>query len=234
VRWRPEGTLEFLGRLDQQLKLRGFRIEPGEIETVLSGHPAVRTAVVIAREDAPGDVRLVAYVVPEGTSVDGSELRRVLEQRLPEYMVPAAIVVLESLPLLPNGKLDRRALPAPDGSEPGGREDYVAPRTPLEEMLAGIWAKVLRLERVGIRDNFFALGGHSLLATQVISRVRTAVGIELPLHALFEDPTIAGLATRVGSELLTASSSAGPVLAPLPREAYRGGGTGAPSATEDG
>ena len=234
ARWRPDGTLEFLGRLDQQLKLRGFRIEPGEIETVLGQHPAVRTAVVIAREDVPGDVRLVAYVVPEGAPVDGGELRRFLEQRLPEYMVPAAIVVLESLPLMPNGKLDRGALPPPDSTEPRDREDFVAPRTPVEEMLAGIWATVLRLERVGIRDNFFALGGHSLLATQVISRVRTAIGIELPLHALFEDPTVAGLATRVGSELLTASSLQGPVLARLPREAYRGVGSGALPRTEGG
>jgi len=234
ARWRPDGTLEFLGRLDQQLKLRGFRIEPGEIETVLGRHPAVRTAVVIAREDVPGDTRLVAYVVPDGEPLDVGELRRFLEQRLPEYMVPAAIVVLESLPVMPNGKLDRRALPPPDRTEPTDREGYVAPRTPVEEMLAGIWATVLRLERVGIRDNFFALGGHSLLATQVISRVRTAIGIELPLHSLFEDPTVAGLATRVGSELLTASSSQGPVLARLPREAYRGEGSGALPRTEGG
>jgi acyl-coenzyme A synthetase/AMP-(fatty) acid ligase len=234
VRWRPDGSLEFLGRLDQQLKLRGFRIEPGEIETVLSQHRAVRTAVVIAREDVPGDVRLVAYVVPEGTPVDTGELRRALEQRLPEYMVPAAIVVLESLPLMPNGKLDRRALPAPDSIGPDGREDYVAPRTPVEEMLAGIWTSVLRLERVGVHDNFFALGGHSLLATQVISRIRTAIGIELPLHVLFEDPTVAGLATRIGSELLAASSSQGPVLARLPREAYRGESSGALPRGNDG
>jgi acyl carrier protein len=149
-------------------------------------------------------------------------------------MVPAAIVVLESLPLSPNGKLDRRALPPPDRTEPADREDYVAPRTPVEEMLAGIWATVLRLERVGIQDNFFALGGHSLLATQVVSRVRTAIGIELPLRALFEDPTVADLATRVGAELLTASSSQGPVLTGLPREAYRAGGAGALPGTESG
>jgi amino acid adenylation domain-containing protein len=234
VRWRPDGTLEFLGRLDQQLKLRGFRIEPGEIEAVLGQHAAVRTAVVIPREDVPGDTRLVAYVVPDGVPPDVGELRRLLEQRLPEYMVPAAIVVLESLPLSPNGKLDRRALPPPDRTEPADREDYVAPRTPVEEMLAGIWATVLRLERVGIQDNFFALGGHSLLATQVVSRVRTAIGIELPLRALFEDPTVADLATRVGAELLTASSSQGPVLTGLPREAYRAGGAGALPGTESG
>ena len=228
VRWRPDGALEYLGRLDQQLKLRGFRIEPGEIETVLGRHPAVRAAAVIAREDVPGDMRLVAYVVPDGLPLDGGELRRFLEQHLPEYMVPAAIVELESLPLSPNGKLDRRALPAPDDTDSRGRDGYVAPRTPVEEMLAGIWASVLRLERVGIRDNFFALGGHSLLATQVVSRVRTAIGVELPLRALFEDPTVADLATRVGTELMVATSSPGPVLTRLAREAYRAGGSDAP------
>jgi amino acid adenylation domain-containing protein len=226
ARWRPDGTLEFLGRLDQQLKLRGFRIEPGEIETVLGRHPSVRTAVVSAREDAPGDKRLVAYVVPEGEPPDSGALRHFLEQRLPEYMVPAAIVVLKSLPLSPNGKLDRRALPPPELTEPADREDYVPPRTPVEAMLADIWATVLRLERVGIRDNFFSLGGHSLLATQVVTRVRTAIGVELPLRALFEEPTVADLATRVSSALLTASSSQGPVLTRLPRETYRGGESG--------
>jgi hypothetical protein len=154
-------------------------------------------------------------------STDTGELRRFLEQRLPEYMIPAAIVVLDSLPLTTNGKLDRRALPPPDSTEVAGRADFVAPRTPVEEILASIWATVLRLERVGIRDNFFAIGGHSLLATQVVSRIRTAIGIELPLQALFEHPMIADLATRVSSELVTASASRGPVLARVPREAYR-------------
>jgi amino acid adenylation domain-containing protein len=234
VRWRPNGTLEFLGRLDDQLKVRGFRIEPGEIETVLAQHPAVRTAVVIARDDVPGDMCLVAYVVLHGAPMNVGELRRFLEQRLPEYMVPAAIVVLESVPLSPSGKLDRRALPPPDRTEPTDREGYVAPRTPVEEMLAGIWATVLRVERVGIRDNFFALGGHSLLATQVVSRVRTEIGIELPLGALFEEPTVAGLATRVGSALLAESFSQAPLLTPLPREPYRRGESSTLPRTESG
>jgi acyl carrier protein len=221
VRWRPDATLEFLGRLDYQLKIRGFRIEPGEIEAVLGQHPAVRTAVVSPLRDLPGDVRLVAYVVPVEGPPHGGELRQFLEQRLPEYMMPAAIVILESLPLTINGKLDRGALRPPDGIDGVSREGYVAPRTPVEEILASIWATVLRLERIGIRDNFFALGGHSLLATQVISRIRNAIGIELPLRALFEYPTIAGLAGRVATELLTASPSREPVLARVPREGYR-------------
>jgi acyl carrier protein len=149
-------------------------------------------------------------------------------------MVPAAIVVLKSLPLSPNGKLDRGALPPPELTDPADREDYVPPRTPVEEMLAGIWAAVLRLDRVGIRDNFFALGGHSLLATQVVSRVRTAIGIELPLRALFEEPTVADLATRVASALLTAASSQRPVLTRLPRETYRGEESSTLSRTENG
>jgi amino acid adenylation domain-containing protein len=230
ARWRPDGTLEFLGRLDQQLKLRGFRIEPGEIEAVLGQHPAVRSAVVSAREDAPGAVRLVAYVVSEKTPTTGDELRSFLEQRLPGYMVPDAIMFLESLPLTPNGKLDRRALPAPDGID--DRQDYAAPRTPIEEVVAGIWAGVLRLERVGVRDNFFAIGGHSLLATQVVSRIRAEVGIELPLRALFEDPTVAGLATRVTAELLSAPAAREPALVRLPRETYRLNDTSNPSRTE--
>jgi amino acid adenylation domain-containing protein len=195
VRWRPEGILEYLGRLDEQVKVRGFRIEPGEIEAVLSAHAEVREARVIVREDAPGDRRLVAYVVG-GVAAD--ELREHLRRGLPEYMVPSAYVVLEALPLTPNGKLDRKALPAPElGS---AEEKYVAPRTPVEEVLAGIWAEVLRLERVGVEESFFELGGHSLLATRVVSRVRELFGVELPLRVLFERPTIAGLARAVEDE----------------------------------
>jgi amino acid adenylation domain-containing protein len=220
ARWRADGSLEFLGRLDQQLKLRGFRIEPGEIESALGQHPGVRASVVVAREDSPGDVRLVAYVVPETVPPISDELRSFLEHRLPGYMVPDAIVFLAALPLTANGKLDRGALPAPD-SAPGGQDDYVAPQSPVEELLAGIWAGVLRLERVGVRDNFFAIGGHSLLATQVVSRIRTVTGVELPLRSLFEDPTVSGLAARVSNELLMASAAREPALVRLPREAYR-------------
>ncbi|HEU4561478.1 MAG TPA: phosphopantetheine-binding protein, partial [Longimicrobium sp.] len=172
----------------------GFRIEPGEVEAVLSDHPEVREAVVVVREDAPGDRRLVAYVVAE-EEVSPAEVRAHLTGRLPEYMVPSAVVVLASLPLTPSGKVDRRALPAP-GYE-ADAERYVAPRTPTEEVLVGIWAEVLRLERVGVHDNFFELGGHSLLATRMASRIRAAFAVELPLRALFEGPTVAELAGRV-------------------------------------
>jgi len=224
ARWRPDGNLEFLGRLDQQLKLRGFRIEPGEIETALHQHPEVRTAVVVAREDSPGDVRLVAYVVPEKASPSSDELRGFLEQRLPRYMMPDAVVALTTLPLTANGKLDRRALPAPDDA-PAAPDDYAAPQDPVEQLLADIWAGVLRLPRVGVRDNFFAMGGHSLLATQVVSRIRTEMGVELPLRALFEDPTVGALAARISNELLMASAAPEPALVRLPREVYRANGS---------
>ncbi|HEU4559040.1 MAG TPA: amino acid adenylation domain-containing protein, partial [Longimicrobium sp.] len=192
ARWRADGALEYLGRLDGQVKVRGFRIEPGEVEAALRQDAGVAECAVVAREDVPGDRRLVAYVVGEARA---EALRARLRQSLPEYMVPAAFVVLERLPLTPNGKLDRKALPAPDLAS--AEETYVAPRTPMEEVLAGIWAEVLRLERVGARDNFFELGGHSLLATRVVSRIRAVFGVEMPLRAVFEGPTVAGLAVRV-------------------------------------
>jgi amino acid adenylation domain-containing protein len=197
ARWRADGMLEFLGRVDQQVKIRGFRIEPGEIEAVLRRHAQVREAQVIVREDVPGDRRLVAYVVGDA---EPGVLRENLLRELPEYMVPAAFVMLETLPLTPNGKLDRKALPAPEYAADADR--YVAPRNPVEEELARIWAEVLRLERVGVEESFFELGGHSLLATRVVSRVREVFAIELPLRALFEKPTVAGLAPEVKSLVL--------------------------------
>ncbi|HEY3570402.1 MAG TPA: amino acid adenylation domain-containing protein, partial [Thermoanaerobaculia bacterium] len=193
VRYRPAGELEFLGRIDHQVKVRGFRIELGEIEAALSRHPAVRQVVVTVREDG-GDKRLVAYLVAVPPPAAG-ELREHLRQSLPEYMIPAAFVVLDSLPLTPSGKVDRKALPAPETGL--AEEAYVPPQGPVEELLAGIWAEVLRLPRVGARESFFSLGGHSLLATQVVSRVRAALGVELPLQRLFETPTVAGLARAV-------------------------------------
>ncbi len=192
LRWKADGRLEFVGRVDEQVKVRGFRIEPGEIEATLSAHAEVREARVIVREDEPGEQRLVAYVVGR---VDADAMRGHLRQSLPEYMVPGAFVVLDVLPLTPNGKLDVKALPAPDRASAEGR--YVAPRTPTEEVVAEIWAETLRLERVGVTESFFELGGHSLLATRVISRVRRVFGVEVPLRALFEGPTAAELAGRV-------------------------------------
>jgi amino acid adenylation domain-containing protein len=197
ARYLPDGNIEFLGRLDHQVKIRGFRIELGEIETVLVQHPALRVAVVLAREDLPGDKRLVAYVVPEGEPTTTTELRHFLQQRLPEYMLPAAFVMLDALPLTASRKVDRRALPAPDWARPELEQAFVAPRTPVEEALAGIWSQILGVERVGIHDDFFELGGHSLLATRVMARVRDDFRMALSLRSLFEAPTVAGLASLI-------------------------------------
>ncbi|MGK3959181.1 non-ribosomal peptide synthase/polyketide synthase [Sorangium sp. So ce118] len=218
-RWLPDGTLEYLGRLDHQVKVRGFRIELGEIESVLVQHPSVREAVVVAREDAPGDKRLVAYVVAREAPLPAvSELRSYVQSKLPEYMVPAAFVELSALPLTANGKVDRKALPAPDQAQTGQGSTLVAPRTPVEEVLAGIWAEVLHLERVSVLDSFFDLGGHSLLATQVLGRLRPVFGVDVPLRALFDAPTVAGLATHVEAALGQGALSTAPPLVPVPRE----------------
>jgi amino acid adenylation domain-containing protein len=211
VRWSARGELEFLGRVDEQVKVRGFRIEPGEIEGALRRSEGVADCVVLAREDVPGEKRLVAYVVG---GVEAGVLREHLLRELPEYMVPSAFVALERLPLTANGKLDRKALPAPDFAP--AEERYVAPRTPTEEMLAEIWAETLRLERVGVTESFFELGGHSLLATRVISRVRQVFGMEVPLRALFEGPTVAELAGRV-EEMRHAGAPALPPVVPAGR-----------------
>src|SRR6185369_14783161 len=200
-RYRADGELEYAGRADEQVKVRGHRIELGEIETVLQQHEAVREAVVLLR-GAAEQQQLVGYVVTAaGSTVTSSELRAHLEQRLPEYMIPAAFVTLEQWPLTVNGKLDRKALPEPDGSRPSLEREYVAPRTAVEEVLAGIWSDVLRVEQIGVHDNFFELGGHSLLATQVVSRVREAFRVELPLSELFEGATLAALATVIEASL---------------------------------
>jgi amino acid adenylation domain-containing protein len=198
VRYLADGNLEFLGRMDNQVKVRGFRIELGEIEAALGKHPLVREAIVLAREDQPGEKRLVAYVcVGNGEAPTVGELRDHVKGKLPEHMLPSAFVVLESLPLSPNGKVDRRALPAPDGRSLS-EEVYVAPRTEAEEKVAAVWRDVLRLEKVGIHDNFFDLGGHSLLLVQVHGRLRESFpDSELSVVALFEHPTIASLAAHL-------------------------------------
>ena len=220
---RKPDRLEFLGRGDQQVKIRGFRIEPGEVEAVLASHPAVRECVVLARERAPGDRRLVAWVTLDPTApadrTDPSDLSAWLRERLPDYMVPAALMVLEALPLTPSGKVDRRALPEP--VRPRAAEgDQALPSGPVEEILAGIWAEVLGLEpgeRLGVRDDFFALGGHSLLATRVVSRIRDAFGVEIPLRRLFETPTVESLAAAVLAARQAGAAPAPPVL-PVPRD----------------
>ncbi|MGB8507589.1 MAG: amino acid adenylation domain-containing protein, partial [Pyrinomonadaceae bacterium] len=194
----PHGEIEFLGRVDQQVKVRGHRVEPGEIEAVLAQHAQLQAAAVVARADERGERQLVAYVVGhDGVAPSAGELREYLRQRLPDYMVPWAFVALETLPLTSNGKLDRRSLPAPNPSAAARREQHVAPRTQTEELLAEIWAQTLGVERVGVHDNFFDLGGHSLLAVQIISRVRQSFEVEMPLRHLFETPTVEGLAAGI-------------------------------------
>ena len=217
-RFLPDGRIEFMGRIDHQVKIRGFRIELGEIETVLARHVAVQDCVVIAREDVAGDKRLVGYVVPAaGRKVNAAELRNWVKERLPEYMVPVAWVEMPSLPLTPNGKVDRKNLPAPEYQRAELAGEYQEARTPAEEVMAGIWAEVLKLDRVGIHDQFFELGGHSLLATQVVSRIRHAFQVELPLRALFEAPTVAELAERVEALQREEQGLLAPPIVPVPR-----------------
>jgi amino acid adenylation domain-containing protein/non-ribosomal peptide synthase protein (TIGR01720 family) len=211
VSWRADGMLEFVGRADDQVKLRGFRVELGEVSSVLGRIGGVSQVAVVAREDRPGDKRLVGYVVPaDWTQADPQALRAAAAEALPDYMVPSAFVLLEDLPLTANGKLDRRALPAPDYASLAGQ---AAPRTPREEILAAIFADVLGIERAGIHDSFFDLGGDSLLVTRLASRVRSVMGMELPIRAVFDDPTVAGIAER-----LTAAVPARPKLRPMRRE----------------
>ena len=209
--------LEFPGRADEQVKVRGFRVEPGEVEAVLAAHPGVGRAAVVVREDMPGDRRLAAYLVPAdaGSGIPGAgELRGYLAARLPDYMVPGSFTELASLPVTVNGKLDRAALPAPElaSGDSGGPG---AALTPVQELLAGIWAQVLGVARVGAGDNFFELGGHSLLAIQVVSRVREVLGAELPVAALFDHPTVAGLAAVLEA---AAAGGAVPPVVPAGRD----------------
>ena len=229
VRCREDGELDFLGRIDHQVKVRGFRIELGEIEAALAAVWAgaegsgVAEVAVLVREDRPGDPRLVAYLAAGDPAPSPAALRTALRARLPEYMVPGAFVVLPRLPLSPNGKVDRRALSrlAPQASE-GPEVASAAPRTPAEEMMAGIWADVLGREQVGVDDSFFALGGHSLLATRLVSRIRETFGVELALKAVFEAPTVAGLAGLAERALAAGLGTTAPPLVPLPKSSRTG------------
>jgi len=191
----PDGNIELLGRMDRQVKIRGYRIELGEIEAMLLQFPKVREAVVIAREDTPGDKRLVAYLTTyQQTTVSLNELRRFLREKLPDYLVPTAFVMLEKLPLTPNSKVDRRALPAPEINRPKLETTFAAPGAGLEQTIAAIWEEVLSVENPGVNDNFFDLGGHSLQVVRVQTQLRERLGADLPLLKLFEYPTIRSLA----------------------------------------
>jgi amino acid adenylation domain-containing protein len=198
ARYRTDGTVEFLGRIDHQVKLRGFRIELGEIESVLGLHPAVRQAIVTLREDSPEDRRLIAYIgCNEGNSSPIGELKRFLGTKLPDYMIPSGFVFLDAFPLTISGKVDRNSLPPAGNDHLDSEKNYVAPCTPVEQVLAMIWGEVLKLEQVGIRDNFFEAGGHSLLATQVTSRIRSILQVDLPLRKLFDTPTVEQLSRLI-------------------------------------
>ncbi len=222
ARYLPDGDIEFLGRIDDQVKIRGFRVEPGEVEVMLSQHSAVKESVVVAREDAPNEKRLAAYVVAaREPAPTGGELRGFLQQKLPDHMIPSVFVFLRSLPLMPNGKIDRRALPPPDAARPETGSVFVGSRNPTEATLAAIWAQILRLERVGIHDNFFDLGGHSLLATQIISRVRDAFQVEMPLRTLFDAPTVAAMADAIQKAKDSGAGSAAGKISPVTREPRR-------------
>ena len=223
ARYLPDGNIEFLGRLDHQVKIRGFRIELGEIESVLRRHKAIRDVVVTAREDVPGDKRLAAYIIPEEKQLPAvGALREYMKEKLPEYMIPGAFVMLEKFPLTPNGKIDRKALPAPANLRPELASAYVAPQTELERKLAAIWQEVLRIEKIGIHDNFFEAGGYSLLAVRVISRIRKDLQVDLALLSFFEHPTIAGLGQSIEKARQSgAALKQAPRIKPVSRESRR-------------
>ena len=210
ARWTEEGRIDFLGRLDHQVKIRGYRIELGEIEARLAGLPGVREAVVIAREDVPGDVRLVGYVLAEGNKIDEGALRDGLREHLPEFMVPSNLVRLDRYPQTPNGKVDRKALPAPNEVGQVSQAAFVAPESDLEAQIATVWREVLYLEQVGVNDNFFDLGGHSLLVVQAHRKLAGVLEVPITLTDLYRFPTIAGLAERLskgdGSAEIAAAS----------------------------
>jgi len=221
ARYKPDGRIEFLGRSDYQVKIRGFRIELGELEAALREHPAVRDVVILAREHAQGEKRLVAYVVTQGPARPAAtDLRNFLRGKLPEYMITAGFMVLDAFPLMPNGKVDRGALPALDRAVSELGESFAMPRTATEELLADIWAQLLGMEQVGIHDNFFELGGHSLLATQVVSRIRDTFGVEMPLRRLFELPTVSALAEDIEVARHAGQKLRAPPITPMARDGH--------------
>jgi acyl carrier protein len=222
ARYLPDGNIEFLGRLDHQVKIRGFRVELEEIEAVLSEHPSVLAAAVMVGEDPSGNSRLNAYVARDaGKPLTPEELRGFLQAKLPDHMVPAAFVVRDELPRTPQGKIDRRSLSAFEPLRPPVGQSYVAPRTPLEEKLVEIWSQLLGLEQVSVDDNFFDLGGHSLLAMQLIARVQKAFHVELPVRALFNSPTVAGVAETITQLQSSGPEVHAPVITPVAREPRR-------------
>jgi amino acid adenylation domain-containing protein len=199
-RWFPDGSLEFLGRLDHQVKIRGFRVELGEIEAAIVQYAGVRECIVVAREDQIGDRKIVAYIAGDAELAQlGGQLRADAQRRLPEYMVPANFVFLESFPLTPQGKIDRAALPVPNQERPSSENSFVAPRTPVEMSLAAIWQDILGVQRVGAYDSFFDLGGHSLSLIQLSARIRTAFEVEVPIRVLFDSPTLAGMTVAIAA-----------------------------------
>ena len=234
AKYRADGSIEFLGRCDNQVKFRGYRIELGEIESVLNQHPAVKDAVVVVRRDVTEEEsradnskseienpkltpRLVAYVVPNEEQASINELRGVLKKNLPEYMMPSSFVVLEVLPLTSNGKADRNKLPPPDGTRPPLTREFVPPRTEIEELIIQTWREVLKIEDLGIHDNFFELGGHSLLATQIVARLQEAFNKNVPIRVLFDAPTIAELAQEVETIVHDGCGPDLPPIVPIPR-----------------
>jgi acyl carrier protein len=200
ARYLADGNVEFLGRVDEQVKIRGFRIEVGEVEAVLAQHASVRESVVLARDDGRGGHRLVAYVVSNNGELRTEELRGYLKQKLLEYMVPSSFVMMEALPLTPNGKVDRRALPDTDGARTDADEAYVAPRSAMERTIANIWQEVLKVEKVGVSDNFFGLGGHSLLLVRAHSKVTEALRVKLSMIEMFKYPTVNALAEHLSEQ----------------------------------
>jgi acyl carrier protein len=210
ARYRVDGNVEFLGRVDEQVKIRGYRIEVGEVEAVLAQHASVRESIVVAREDERGSIRLVAYVVSNNGDLQTADLRNYMQQRLAEYMVPSSFMVLEALPRTPNGKIDRRALPEADAVAMDVREVYIAPRSAMEREIASIWQELLKVEKVGVNDNFFGLGGHSLLLVHAQSKVTEVLKVKVSMVDMFKYPTISALAEYLSQQGSVMAAAAAP------------------------